>query len=198
MLPCQRTGPHRRVHRRGNQQGFRVPVPGADNGGEEVVAEALLLLRFFRGGDFFLFFFFFLRVSFLFRGRRRKNGFERGEKSALSFSLSLSSLNLPLQLYHTHVCELRQAIGRRRCDDADVGPPPQLDVQDGVTDAPPRPPLVLVPSHGPRRRRQVFFAEEAAGRVGGDDADVTELGEEAGELCVCGGGGGGAKSLKKK
>ena len=43
MFSRKGAGPHRRVHRRREQQRFGVPVPGADDRGEEVVAEALLV-----------------------------------------------------------------------------------------------------------------------------------------------------------
>ena len=55
-------------------------------------------------------------------------------------------------------------------------------MQDRVPDAPPGAPLVLVAADRPRLRGEVRLGEEAAGRVGGDDADVAELGEEADEL----------------
>ena len=124
----------------------------------------------------------------LFRGR----GWEGGEKNEIS-SLSLSLLSFLLfttsfpprikkNQQTTHVGKLGQAVGRGRRHHADVGPPPELDVQNRVADAPPGPPLVLVAADGPRLWGQVRLGEEAAGRVGGDDSDVAELGEEAGEL----------------
>jgi len=82
----------------------------------------------------------------------------------------------------THVGEFCETVGRRRSNHADVGPPPHLDVQNGVSDALPLPPLVLVALDRQGRRREVSLLEEATRGVGRDDADLTEFGEEAGEL----------------
>ena len=42
MFSGEGRGPHSGVHRWRQQERFRVPVPGADHGGEEVVTEALV------------------------------------------------------------------------------------------------------------------------------------------------------------
>ena len=128
--------------------------------------------------------------------------FEKGEGGLLSLLFSSSLLppkKTPAKSPNSHVGKLGQAVGRGWRHDPDVGPPPQLDVQHGVADAPPRPPLVLVAAHRPRLERELVLGEEAAGGVGGDDADVAELGEEAGELfCVCFWWGGGKKGGREK
>ncbi len=193
MPPRQGAGPHRGVHRRREQQRLGVPVPGADDRGEEVVAEALFWLVWL----FSLFVFLFVFLFVICQGFFSKRG--RGGFSLFSSPPLLPPKKTPAKSPNSHVGKLGQAVGRGRRHDPDVGPPPQLDVQHGVADAPPRPPLVLVAAHRPRLERELVLGEEAAGGVGGDDADVAELGEEAGELfCVCFLWWGGQKGGREK